>query len=209
MILHANTGYSSPYALAVFVALTEKGLPFELKQVDLEAGEHRRPDFAGRSGTVRIPLLEDGDFRLTESSAICEYLDEAYPPPAHAALYPADIRARARARQLQAWVRSDLMPVRAERSTERVFVGEKLPPLSDAARAEADKLYAYADGLITDGDANLFGPWSIADCDLAVMLGRLVLHGDAVPAKLAAYVRRQWRRPSLVAWQQRAGWLST
>jgi glutathione S-transferase len=34
MILHTNTGYSSPYAMSVFVALKEKALPFELALVD-------------------------------------------------------------------------------------------------------------------------------------------------------------------------------
>jgi len=46
----------------------------------------------------------------------------------------------------------------------------------------------------------LFGSWSIADVDLALMLNRLALNGDAVPEKLAEYARRQWQRPSVQEW---------
>ena len=40
----------------------------------------------------------------------------------------------------------------------------------------------------------------VADVDLAVMLNRLVLNGDAVPEHLAAYATRQWQRPSVQLW---------
>jgi len=46
----------------------------------------------------------------------------------------------------------------------------------------------------------LFDAWCIADVDLALMLNRLVLNGDAVPARLADYAKRQWERPSVRAW---------
>ena len=40
----------------------------------------------------------------------------------------------------------------------------------------------------------------IADVDLAVMLNRLILNGDAMPAQLVAYAQRQWQRPSVREW---------
>ncbi|WP_440215055.1 hypothetical protein, partial [Corynebacterium striatum] len=45
-----------------------------------------------------------------------------------------------------------------------------------------------------------FGAWSIVDVDLAVMLNRLILNGDNVPAELVAYAQHQWQRPSVQAW---------
>jgi glutathione S-transferase len=119
------------------------------------------------------------------------------------ALYPAEPRARARARQVQAWLRSDLMPIRQERTTEVVFYGAKGQPLSAAAREAAAKLFSAAEALLATGSANLCGPWSIADVDLALMLNRLVLHGDPVPERLAAYASRQWQRPSVQEWVNR------
>ncbi|WP_409522342.1 hypothetical protein [Nitrincola sp. MINF-07-Sa-05] len=47
---------------------------------------------------------------------------------------------------------------------------------------------------------NLFGQWCIADVDLALMINRLTLNGDAVPERLAAYARRQWQRHTVQLW---------
>ena len=101
---------------------------------------------------------------------------------------------------MQAWLRSDLMPLRQERSTEVVFYGAKAGPLSAAAQAAAHKLFSAAQALLGDNPDHLFGEWSIAVVDLALMLNRLVLHGDPVPEKLAAYASYQWQRPSVQKW---------
>lgn len=200
--LYADSLFTSPYALSVFVALTEKGLPFSVKTVDLGSGEQRQAAFADLALTARVPALVEGDFVLTESSAITEYLDERFPPPEYIALYPQDRRQRALARQLQAWVRSDLVPVRVERDTETVFFKKPCAPLSETAQAAAAKLVHVAERLV-QGPQHLFGDWSIADTDLAIMLSRLVRNGDAVPAKLRDYVDFQWQRPSVQAWLAR------
>ncbi|MBV8210232.1 MAG: glutathione transferase [Burkholderiaceae bacterium] len=202
MRLYVDSNYLSPYAMSVFVALHEKAIPFEIAPVDLEAGAHREAAFARTSLTQRVPVLVDGDFALSESSAIDEYLDDTYPGTP---LYPAEPKARARARQLQAWLRSDLMPIRQERSTEVVFLRPVERPLSDEAKAAAARLFSAGIELLGDGREHLFGRWSIADTDLALMLNRLLLNGDSVPARLAAYATHQWRRPSVQLWvnQQR------
>jgi glutathione S-transferase len=184
------------------VALTEKRLPVTVKTVDLESGEQRQAAYAGRAVTGRVPALVEGDFVLTESSAITEYLDESFPAPEYISLYPQDRRQRAQARQIQAWVRSDLVPVRAERDTETVFFGKACSPLSDNAQAAAAKLVQVA-GSFVQGPQNVFGDWSIADTDLAIMLSRLVRNGDPVPAKLREYVEFQWQRPSVQQWLAR------
>ena len=197
MRLYVDSNYVSPYAMSAFVALQEKQLPFKIVALDLEAGAHRDAAFARASITQRVPTLVDGEFSLSESSAIEEYLDEVYPGTP---LYPTEPKSRARARQVQAWLRSDLMPIRKERSTEVLFYGPVDRPLSDEALACAAKLFAAAGELLGSNPAYLFDRWSIADVDLAVMLNRLVLNGDPVPAHLAEYAKRQWQRPSLQLW---------
>ena len=59
------------------------------------------------------------------------------------------------------------------------------------------KLFATATTLLAHGGKNLFGEWSIADADLALMLNRLVLNGDKVPEALADYASFQWQRASI------------
>ncbi|WP_343730917.1 glutathione transferase [Duganella sp.] len=200
--LYVDSLYTSPYALSVFVALTEKGLPFSVKTVDLASGEQRLDAYAGRALTARVPALVEGDFVLTESSAITEYLDETFPAPEYVALYPRERRQRAQARQIQAWVRSDLVPVRVERDTETVFFRKPCAPLSESAQQAAAKLVHVAEHFV-HGPQHLFGAWSIADTDLAIMLSRLVRNGDPVPARLQEYVDFQWQRPSVQAWLAR------
>lgn len=199
-VLYVNTGYTSPYALTVFVALKVKGVPFELVALDLEKGEHKRPEFADASGTVRIPMLDHDGFRLTESSAITEYLDEVVSGPRLYPLHPED---RARARQIQAWVRSDLLALRMERGTEHVWHGAKLPALSTDARYAADKLLHFTESVLPYGETMLFGDWSIADTDLGIMLNRLVLAGDELPAHIRTYAETQWAHPAVQGWMTR------
>jgi len=196
--LYVDSRFLSPYALSAHVALTEKGAPFEVRLVDLEAGEQRMRPYQCRALTGRVPALTHGDFHLTESTAIAEYLEEIFPPPEHVRLYPADPRDRARARQLQAWLRSDLAPLREERPTQVVFWNEQRPPLGDAACAASAKLLHAAECLIGAGQTTLFGDWSLADADLAVALRRL--WRDDLPDTLRRYVQAQWERPSMVRW---------
>jgi len=201
--LSVDSNFMSPYALAAYVALTEKELPFEVLRVDLGAKEHHEAGFRDRSLTARVPMMVHRGFALTESSAITEYLDEVFPSPLHRPLYPRNPEQRARARQIQAWIRSDLMPVRVERSTAVIFVAPNPKPLSDEARAAADKLLHATTAWLAGGGDNLFGDWCIADTDLAVMLNRLVMNGDEVPAQITAYAKRQWARPSVQSWLAR------
>lgn len=192
--------YASPYAMSAFVTLIEKGVNFELRTLNLAAGEHREASYRERSFTGRVPTLSHGDFHLSESSAISEYLEDLMPAPGHAAVYPEHIADRARARQVQAWLRSDLMPIREERPTSVVFFEPIDTPLSPAAIAAANHLYAAATEWLGHDADHLFGDWSIADTDLALMLNRLILNGDAVPESLVRYARLQWQRPSVQRW---------
>jgi glutathione S-transferase len=197
LILHGESNFVSPYVFSCFVVLREKGLPFELRTFSLDRGEHRQGPYASQSITGRVPALQHGDFWLAESSAIDEYLEEAFPPPQYARLYPEGLRERARARQVQAWVRSDLMPIREERPTTSVFGTPASSPLSPAARAAAEWLVTGAEQLLPAGAAHLFGAFSIADADLALMLQRLARSGDPMPERLRDYAARVWQRPSI------------
>lgn len=81
-----------PYAQrtrALFTALNEK---YELVEVDLA---NKSPEFLAKSPTGAVPMLEDGDFVLFESSVVNEYLAEKF---AWKDAYDADVQKRARER---------------------------------------------------------------------------------------------------------------
>jgi glutathione S-transferase len=203
LVLHVDGFWNSPYAFSAFVCLTEKGLPFETREVDLHERAQKTPAYRTLSVTGRVPVLEHGAFRLSESSAIVEYLEDVFPPPRYPAMLPADARERARARQIMAWIRSDLMPIREERPTSSFFYRRQMPPLSAAGRQAAEKLIAVASTFIPDGRTSLFDAFTIADADLAMMLQRLIGNGEEVPPNLRAYAEAQWRRPSVRAFVER------
>lgn len=202
LTLFVDHQFISPYAMSVYVALQEKGIPFVVERLDLSTQQHQQTFYQQQSLTARVPTLVHEGFALSESSAISEYLEEVFAPPAYAAIYPQDVKARARARQIQAWLRSDLMPIRNERGTDTVFIQPSTTALSRVALDAADKLFRVAEQLLPEGADHLFGPWCIADTDLAMMLNRLVMNGDAVPERLKTYASQQWQRPSVQQWVQ-------
>lgn len=198
--LWSDACFFSPYVMSVFVALSEKGVPFSMQHVDLASQQHLEYAFGEISLTRRVPALQIDDFLLSESSAIAEYLEERFPAPEYERLYPKDREKRARAREIQAWLRSDFLPIRQQRPTEVLFADEKFPVLTADAQASAQKLFDAVERRLSPGQQNLFGEWSIADTDLAVMINRLALHGDPLPDRVADYAHFQWQRASVQLW---------
>lgn len=82
----------------------ENSLPVEFQVVDLMKGEHVQPPYAAINPNRLVPVLEDGEFRLTESSAILKYLADKFDSPA----YPKDLRRRARVNEMMDWVNTQL-----------------------------------------------------------------------------------------------------
>lgn len=87
--------YVSPYVRKVLACLELKGLAYEIDPITPFYGGEA---FERISPLRRIPVLIDGDLTLCDSSAICAYLDEAYPTPP---LLPPAPKDRARARWLE------------------------------------------------------------------------------------------------------------
>ena len=135
MLLYVDSQFASPYAMSAFVALRFKRLSFDVVPLDLAASQNTLPPYAATSLTSRVPTLVNGNFSLSESSAITEYLEDTFP---NFKVLPENIEARARARQIQAWLRSDLLALRQERSTEVVFYRPTRVQLTPAGRAAAE-----------------------------------------------------------------------
>ena len=70
-----------PFGQKVRIILAEKGLSYELVQIDLTQGEQRKPDFLRLNPFGRVPVLIDEDITVYDSTIIAEYLEDEYPEP--------------------------------------------------------------------------------------------------------------------------------
>lgn len=98
-MLRLYTYFRSSASYRLRIALALKGLGYESVPVHLlkDGGEQHSPAYRAVNPAGLVPVLQDGDAVLTQSVAIMEYLDEAYP---EAPLLPADLLGRARVRAL-------------------------------------------------------------------------------------------------------------
>lgn len=99
LYMHPVSTVSRPVRLFVL----ENEIPVEEVVVDLFTGAHHQPPYSDLNPNRMVPLLEDGDFRLSESSAILKYLAEKFDLPA----YPKDLRQRARVNEKLDWFNSN------------------------------------------------------------------------------------------------------
>ncbi len=97
MLLYFHPASTTCRMIMMFAA--DEGIGLDYKLVDLFKGEHLKPEFAGVNPNCLVPVLEDGEFRLTESAAILRYLAEK----TNSAAYPKDLKDRARVNEMMDW----------------------------------------------------------------------------------------------------------
>jgi glutathione S-transferase len=195
LTLFVDAYWCSPFDFSCFVALREKRLEFNTTRAILRSGMGFPRNYRDRTLVARVPALAHGDFWLSESLAVVEYLEEAFPPPAWPALFPGSLRERARARQILSFVRSELGELRRERTSWRVvYPSGPLPPLGPAARSEVDELLHVTSRLLASGELR---QWPVVSAEVTFAILRLVRTGETVPAEIAAFVDEVCARPSV------------
>jgi glutathione S-transferase len=102
MKLHYHPASTASRPVLLFAA--ENDIPLEMQLVDIFKGEHRQPAYTALNPNALVPLLEDGEFRLTESSAILKYLADKFDSP----LYPKGLQQRARVNERMDWFNTQL-----------------------------------------------------------------------------------------------------
>ena len=180
----------------------EKGVPLEIVEVDIGRNEHRQPGYLALNPTGELPTLElDDGSTLTESLAICRYLEELQPQPP---LLGADTRERARVNECvdRLMFRLYVPATQAFRHTH-AFWAERLtqvPAYGEIAREAVRGELAWLESLLQDGRTFLLGEsFTLADIvaytsvDFAKVGG--VRPTEAQPA-LRAYLARIAARPS-------------
>ena len=198
-ILHGAA--TSPFVRKTWIFLKEKGLDFEHRQLDpLDKSER----FLAMNPLGRIPILEEADGHLiSDSSVICDYLENVQPEPA---LYPAEPRERARALWFEEYADTALTQVCA-----RIFWMYIIIPIRSGApvdQAEVDAwrdehfpgVFDYLESVAPDGAGLINGRFGVTDISLAAPVRLLDLAGAPLDAgrwpRFEAYYRRTINRPS-------------
>lgn len=101
MKLHFHPVSTASRPVVLFCA--EQNIPYEPVVIDLMTGAHMQDAFLKLNPSHMVPVLEDGDFVLTESSAILKYLAEKHDSPT----YPKDLKKRARINERMDWVNAN------------------------------------------------------------------------------------------------------
>lgn len=127
LVLHHYWRSSSSWR--VRWALAHKGLAYESRAVDLLKGAQSEPGYVEQSPMGLVPCLVIDGRPLTESVAILEWLEDTTPEPA---LYPRDVWARARTRQLVELVNSGTQPL--QNLAVNRYVASDLPAQAAWAR---------------------------------------------------------------------------
>lgn len=101
LYMHPMSTTSRPVRLLI----AENDLDVEEQVIDLFTGEHTQDEFAALNPNKLVPVLEDGDFRLSESAAILKYLADKFDLPS----YPKDLQKRARINERMDWFNTQFM----------------------------------------------------------------------------------------------------
>ena len=195
--------YTHPFSIVpwrVRIALNEKGLQYQMEEVDLYT-KAATPEFLALNPFAQIPVLDDDGFVVAESIAILEYLEEKHPVPA---LLPTDTQLRATARQLMCWG-TDYWPPAWQKWMAPRLPGATAASWNAASVAEGrNALCRHLDVLQRRLEARcwLVDDYSLADVCYApfvLILDRVEL-GSEVSARprLAAWVERLQARPAVI-----------
>jgi glutathione S-transferase len=194
-----DRNYSS-WSLRPWLLMKHFGIVFEERAVPIGRGPN--PAHRAYSDNGLVPCLHDDGFRVWDSLAIAEYLAER-----HAGLWPADPKARARARSVSAEMHSGFS---AMRSAMPMNVKLKCRGATPSLEVSADierivSIWSEArEGFAaTSGSTGpwLFGDFSVADAMYAPVVWRFETYNVALPPVAAAWRDAMLAHPAMRAWQ--------
>ncbi|XP_037536100.1 glutathione S-transferase theta-1 [Nematolebias whitei] len=125
----------SPPCRSVYLLARALGIPFEFKLVELSAGQQYTEEFGQLSVVRKVPVMKDGSFVLTESTAILLYLVQKCSASVADHWFPADLQQRARVNEYLSWQHLNL---RAHCS--KVFLLKTLYPFVMGSEAPKEKM---------------------------------------------------------------------
>jgi glutathione S-transferase len=194
----------SPFVRKVLAFAAEKGIEVELKPTGLG---NKDPEFLEASPFGKMPGFRDGDFAISDSSAIVAYLEAVKPEPN---LIPTEAKARARTIWFDEYSDTVLFACGGKMFFNRIVAPRFLGQPGDeevAAKAECDELpplLAYLERVIPPSGFLVEDRLTLADIAVASPFANLAhlgkMHTAADYPKLRAYVDAILARPSFAPW---------
>jgi len=196
-----NKNYSS-WSLRAWLLLRQLAIPFEERRPALFGEEFHR-EVARVSPALRVPVLVDDGFAVWDTIAIAEYVAEKFPAKR---VWPADAKARARARSICAEMHAGFAHLRARMPMN---VEARLPGLGGGPQVQQDidRITGMWQELraVHAGDIPfLFGEFGAADAFYAPVVTRFVTYDVGVPDACAAYMEAVLALPAMREWTQAA-----
>lgn len=195
-----NKNYSS-WSMRPWVLMSQLGIPFQEHKLrfDFDADSGFRKAVAAVSPGGLVPVLVDDGFSVWDTLAIAEYLHERFPDRG---VWPADAKARARARSISAEMHSGFgalrsaCPMNIEARLDDV--GARIWADNEAVRRNVARIEAlFADALAASGGPFLFGAFSAADAFYAPVCMRLKGYALPVSATTTDYIDRVEAAPGV------------
>ncbi len=197
----------SPYVRKVLAFAAEKGIEVESRPVGIG---NRDPDFREASPFGKMPAFRDGDFAISDSTAIITYLEAIKPDPA---LIPAEPRARARAIWYEEFADTILMGCGSKMFFNRVVAPRFLKRDGDLAvadkaeREELPPILDYLERTIPESGFLVEDRLTLADLAVASPFANLGHMGVTCCSerhpRVKAYVGAILARPSFKSWVDR------
>jgi len=194
-LLIGNRNYST-WSLRPWLVLKHFGIAFEDEVLQL-AGEGWRENLAARSPTGKVPVLIDGDLVVPETIAIVEYLADRFPEKA---IWPADIRQRAKARAAAAEMHSSFGSLRSHAPMN--LRAEHPGKVSvDSVAKDLHRLETLWGVLLSaSGGPFLFGEFTAADAMFAPVATRIRTYALPVSDLASGYVEAIYALPAFQEW---------
>ncbi|NKF21056.1 glutathione S-transferase family protein [Solimonas marina] len=202
MTLYIGSKSLSSWSLRPWVLMRHHGLAFDEVVITLDVAD-TAAHIRAHSPTGRVPVLVDGDLRIWESQAICEYVAETFALPRAWPLEPA---ARAMARAISAEMHAGFESLRRELP----FEAQREPgPVPMSAETEADiarirHLWREARRLYGHDGEWLFGKFGIADAMYVPVAIRFFLYDVPLDGPERDYMHSVILHPAVQAWMEAA-----
>lgn len=193
--------WPTPNGWKISIMLEEVGVPYEIKYVNIGAGDQFKPDFLEIAPNNRMPAIIDPEgpdgkpISVFESGAILQYLGRKFNK-----FYPSDERARVQVDEWLMWQMGGLGPMAGQTHHFRVYAPEKVPYAIERYTNEVNRLYGVLNKRL-EGREYIAGDYSIADMACIGWAQLWERQGQDIKQfpNLESWIERMKARPAVAA----------